>query len=233
MSVSVLITSEFIPSPMMEAEWLAGLPTLRRAELARWPDHRARRLSLLGSRLLAAGLVRLGFCADGLSSLRYLPQSRPTVDLPVDFSLSHCEGRIVCALSTSGRVGIDVERLGDLTAGDFPLYLSAAERAWAGTSAQRFYSVWTRKEAVAKAAGSGGLRDVARVDTSMAEHRAALAGRLWHTPPVPVGRAHIAHLALEDEPCELTVRYISSRELEHKARLPECGTGVAPFRAVL
>ncbi|MFM9917698.1 MAG: 4'-phosphopantetheinyl transferase family protein [Rhizobacter sp.] len=233
MSVSVLITSEFVPSAMVENEWMSGLPKLRRAELARWPDHRARRRSLLGSRLLAEGLVRLGFRSDGLSSLRYFPKARPTLDLPVDFSLSHCEGRIVCALSTSGRVGIDVEGIGNLKAGDFQLYLSAAERAWAGSSARRFYSVWTRKEAVAKAAGSDGLRDVGRVDTSMAEHCAALAGRLWHTPSVPVGRAHIAHLALENEPCELTVRFISSRELEHEALLTKRVSGVNSLRAVL
>jgi 4'-phosphopantetheinyl transferase len=136
------------------------------------------------------------------------------MDLPVDFSVSHCEGLILCALSTGGPVGIDAERLGGLQAGDFLLYLNAAERAWAGHSARRFYSVWTRKEAVAKAAGSGGLRDVARVDTSPATGLCELDGGLWRTLPVPVGRGHVAHLALADGTGEVTLRRVSRQALE-------------------
>jgi 4'-phosphopantetheinyl transferase len=218
MSVTVLIASEFVPSPVIEAAWLARLPAPRRDQIAGWSDRPARHRSLLGSRLLAAGLAGLGFATDGLASLRYLPQSRPTLDLPVDFSLSHCDGRVVCAVSTRGPVGVDVEVLGNLTARDFPLYLSEAERIWAGFDARRFYSVWTRKEAVAKAAGSGGLRDVGRVDTTVAGQRAVLNGRLWRTSVVPVGRRHIAHLAVPDEVDEVTVRRIGRRRLEHDAR---------------
>ncbi|MDL2336803.1 MAG: 4'-phosphopantetheinyl transferase superfamily protein [Pseudomonadota bacterium] len=233
MSVSVLITSEFVITPTLEAEWLDRLPPLRRTEISRWRDDRARQRSLLGSRLLAEGLHRLGYSAAALTSLRYPPQSRPTLDLPVNFSLSHCDGRIVCALSTRGPIGIDVEGLGGLTAGEFRLYLSAAERAWAGRSARRFYSVWTRKEAVAKAAGSRGLRDAARVDTTLTDQRAALEGRLWHTPTVPVGRGYVAHLALADEPCDVTFEHIGRQALERDARPIARDASVAPSCAVL
>ena len=233
MSVTVFIASEFVPSPVIEAAWLARLPAPRRDQIALWPDRPARRRSLLGSRLLAAGLASLGFASDGLESLRYPPQSRPTLDLPVDFSLSHCDGRVVCALSTHGPVGIDVEALGNLTARDFPLYLSEAERIWAGLSARRFYSVWTRKEAVAKAAGSGGLRDVGRVDTTVAGQRATLNGRLWRTSAVPVGRRHIAHLALPEDVDEVTVRRIGRRGLEHDARPAALDAHSGPSHDVL
>lgn len=141
------------------------------------------------------------------------------MDLPVDFSVSHCEGLILCALSTGGPVGIDAEKLGDLDAGDFRLYLNAAERAWAGHSARRFYSVWTRKEAVSKAAGSRGLRDLAGVDTTSARHRAMFNGRLWRTSRVPVGRGHMAHLALADAATSLCIDHISAQALEG-AHLP-------------
>lgn len=212
---------------------MARLPAPRRTEIARWPDGGARRRSLFGSRLLSEGLRRLGYADHGLASLRHPPWSRPTLDLPVDFSLSHCHGRIVCALSTCGPVGVDVEPLGDLTAEDFRLYFSAGERSWAGRSARRFYSVWTRKEAVAKAAGSAGLRDVARVETTAAGPRAVLEGRSWRTPSVPVGRGYIAHLALADEPSEITFRRIGRQALERGARVTAGDVCVAPFCAVL
>jgi len=219
MAVTVLITSDFVPSPVIEAQWLAQLPDVRQAEIAGWPDASARRHTLLGSRLLAEGLRRLGYTGNPLSSLRHPHRGRPTMDLPVDFSVSHCEGLILCALSTGGPVGIDAEKLGDLNAGDFRLYLNAAERAWAGHSAQRFYSVWTRKEAVAKAAGSRGLRDLAGVDTTSARHRAMFNGRLWRTSRVPVGRGHMAHLALANAATRLCIDHISAQALEG-AHLP-------------
>lgn len=233
MSLSVLITPEFVPSPLIEAVWLAQLPSPRRADVSRWPDPAARRRSLLGSRLLAEGLSRLGHHAAGLASLHYPPQSRPTLDLPVDFSVSHCDGLIVCALSTRGPIGVDVEPLGDLTAGDFNLYLSAAERRWAGGSSRRFYSVWTRKEAVAKAAGSRGLRDMARVDTAAGGKQATFEGRLWRTRSIRVGRGYIAHLALADEPDEVAVQQIGRSVLERDARLPAPDPAVASSCAVL
>jgi 4'-phosphopantetheinyl transferase len=139
--------------------------------------------------------------------------ARPTIDLPVDFSVSHCDGRVLCALSTDGPVGVDVEAVGHLQAKDFPLYLSAAERDWAGQSARHFYSVWTRKEAVVKAAGTAGLAAVRGVDTLAGAQRAAFDGQTWHTAEVPVGRGHVAHLALRDRHAPVTLQRISRSRL--------------------
>ncbi len=212
-SVSVLVASEFALSPTLEAEWLSRLPAARREQIDRWPARRDRQRSLLGSQLLGLGLRRLGHPAAALASLRYPHRSRPMLDLPVQFSLAHCEGRVVCALSTAGPVGIDVEALGELTAEDFPLYLSDAERAWAGRSARRFYSIWTRKEAVAKAAGTAGLPALPAVDTTLGSRRAALAGQLWRTAPISLGRGYVAHLALADLRAEVRVEQVSREAL--------------------
>ncbi|MBY0468210.1 MAG: 4'-phosphopantetheinyl transferase superfamily protein [Burkholderiaceae bacterium] len=214
MTVSVLITPEFALPARLEAQWLQDLPLARRTQISAWPDPQVRHRSLIGSRLLDHGLRRLGFAGDVLATLRHPPTSRPTLTLPVDFSLSHGDGRVVCAISTQGTVGIDVEAVGQLVAEEFQLYLSAAERAWAGRSSRRFYSVWTRKEAVVKAASEQGLREVARVDTTPGERLAAYDGRLWHTLAVPVGRRHVAHLALAALPRELAFHRVASSVLE-------------------
>lgn len=196
MPILVLVADDLAVTAAAESRWLADLPQARRDTLAGWPDARARQQSLIGSRLLCQGLQRLGHRGDLLASLRHASGCRPTLDLPVYFSLSHCEGRVICAVSTAGPVGVDVEALGPLTAADFLLYLNAAERAWAGSDARRFLSVWTRKEAVAKAAGSRGLADLAQVDTGAAEQGAEFAGRLFDTVEIPVGEGHLAHLAM-------------------------------------
>jgi 4'-phosphopantetheinyl transferase len=95
-------------------------------------------------------------------------------------------------------VGIDIEKIEPLEACDFPRYLNAAERAWAGSSARRFCTVWTRKEAVAKAAGTAGLACLPAVDTRAGDDRASYAGRLWRTVPLALGAAHVGHVATAD-----------------------------------
>jgi len=195
MVLSVFIAAESMPSATQEARWLAALPAVRAAELSRWADRAARSRSLLGTRLLAHGLRRFGFDAGALASLRHPPRAKPSLDLPLDFSISHSEGCVACVLSTAGPVGIDVEAVGRLTAGEFGRYLTPAERAWAGANSARFYALWTRKEAVAKAAGGRGLADVAQVTVDLVRMTATLHGRRWQTPAVPVGAGHVAHLA--------------------------------------
>ncbi len=217
MSILVLTATEFAVPAALEALWMADLPGLRRDALARWPDARARHQSLIGSRLLGRGLRRMGYRGDVLTSLRHPPCSRPTLDLGVDFSVSHCEGQVLCAVSTSGSVGVDVEAIGSLLAADFPLYLSADERAWAGGDARRFYSVWTRKEAVVKAAGSLGLAAMARIDTRAGMRDAEFAGRSWHIVEIPVGARHLAHLAIAGDdglPVLVAVEHVTQESLK-------------------
>ncbi len=213
MSVSVLITSEFEFSPSLEAEWLRALPPERQGRIRAWPERRDRQRSLLASRLLLESLRRLGHAPTALATLRHPPRSRPTLDLPLQFSLAHCAGRIACAVSTEGAVGVDVEALGRLVAPDFPLYLNPAERAWAGRSARRFYSIWTRKEAVAKAAGTAGLPALPAVDTTPGARRAAFAGRLWRTAPIALGRGWVGHVALADMQSTLSVEHLPESAL--------------------
>ena len=182
--------------PLSEAQeqaCLAALPAARRRELVQWPDARARQRSLLGSRLLQQALLRIGARAETFASLRHPPGARPVVDPPYEFSLAHCEGLVACAVTTDSPVGIDVERLGTLTAGASTLYLSPAERAWAAHDSTRFYTLWTRKEAVAKAAGLRGLRDLRAVEIDGVLAR--VNGTTWHTTALNLGPEFVAQLA--------------------------------------
>jgi 4'-phosphopantetheinyl transferase len=211
MTIIVLIAEEFAPSPAREAAWLAALPKARRVLLQAWPDSGARRRSLLGSRLLRIGLQRLGYPPDAISRLRYAPHGRPTVELPVDFSLSHCIGRTLCALSTTGPVGVDVERIGAITADGFRIYLNATERAWAGDDPRRFYALWTRKEAIVKAAATRGLAQLR--DVAIDRDRATFAGACWRTAQIPLHRDFSAHVAFAARRPALAVFRVGKQEL--------------------
>ncbi|MDF1485069.1 4'-phosphopantetheinyl transferase superfamily protein [Ramlibacter sp. H39-3-26] len=215
MPIAVLISNDSVLSMALEAAWMAELPEPRQAQIARWPSVRARHRSLIASRLLCEGLRQFGHHGTVLASLRYTARGRPSLDLPVDFSISHCDGRIACAVSTDGPVGIDVERVGALTAGDLPRYLNDSERSWVGRDPRRFYTVWTRKEAVAKAAGTDSLADLRDIDTRPAGEGAVFAGRLWQTWALEMGCTHIAHLAFRDRRTHWRATQVSRAWLEH------------------
>ncbi len=202
----------------LERAWLRDLPDARRIELEGWPDTRARQRSLLGSRLLRAGLRQLGFPDDSLASLRYPPHGKPALDLPVHFSLSHCAGRVLCALSRSASVGVDIEPVGTINAAEFRRYLTAGERAWAGDDPRRFASLWTRKEAVVKAAGAQGLAQLHEVRIDGDD--VSLAGSRWHTAPLPVDPGYAAHVA-QAEPFAIPPQMQSCRmrPLRHGASM--------------
>lgn len=214
MPISVLIANDSVLPMALEAAWMDELPLPRRIQVAHWPSARARHRSLIASRLLCEGLRQFGHRGALLTSLRYTPRGRPTLDLPVDFSISHCEGRVACAVSTDGPIGVDVEAIGALTADDFPRYLNDGERAWAGRDPRRFCAVWTRKEAVAKAAGADSLARLRDIDTRPAGEGAAFAGQVWQTSALDMGSAHVAHLALRDRHAPWRATHVSRAWLE-------------------
>jgi 4'-phosphopantetheinyl transferase len=209
MTVLVLAARMLTLTPEREATWLADLPLQRRAQLCTWPDAKARALSLLGTRLLHEGLMRLGF-GRALSLLGYSGRGKPAINLPVSFSLSHCDDLVLCGFSKEGPIGIDVERMGRLKASEFSLYLTQRERLWAGDDSERFYRLWTRKEAILKAADGNDLRLVRGIDA--VETVVGFSGMPWVLADVRLDDGYVASMATaRREPAE--VEWISEDQL--------------------
>lgn len=123
----------------------------------------ARDRSLLARAMLRCLLVEAtGASASGWSfavekSGRPIAHCEQVIE-PPSVSLSHSGGWVACALSGSGGVGIDVEArrldrdfLGISKAAFGPREQEAVEKGGAET----FYRIWTLREAMAKAFGTG------------------------------------------------------------------------------
>jgi 4'-phosphopantetheinyl transferase len=142
------------------------------------------------------------------------PHGRPEVEgSDIQVSVTHSAERVLVAFCRGGRVGVDVERVRtDLdTAGLARMVLSAVERGeLAGADPQAatraFFTYWSRKEALLKAAGCGLRKAMTELAVSPPGAPARL---LWWTgepavPPDPVlldldaGEGWAAALALLD-----------------------------------
>ncbi len=120
--------------------------------LHRWQD---RQDSAIGWRLLQQLAAGRGV------TVRRGVNGRPGTDPPVDVSLSHSGGWIAVGLCGTGRIGVDVETLREVSPSLARRCLSTAELAWLDRAGPgeprslRFARLWTAKEAYLKATGVG------------------------------------------------------------------------------
>jgi len=123
----------------------------------RWQDQHA---SLFGRLLLRYGLIQAGLAAECLSELAYTDKGRAYLpNSPIDFNISHAGAYVVCALSQSARIGIDIEKIKTAMSIDlFENYMTALQWAdiqQAAFKTEAFFQYWTIKESAIKADGRG------------------------------------------------------------------------------
>jgi 4'-phosphopantetheinyl transferase len=199
-----------LPDGLLDG-WLRDLPPARQATLARLRQPHKRRRSLIGTRLLRAALLASGFGAP-LSQLDYPENAKPVLPLPVDFSISHSGVLVACAVAAHGHVGLDVEMLRPMDAQAFRRLLTDEERAQAGTDPRRFFELWSRKEAVIKAWGRGGVWDMPKV--RLRGSAATLDGHRWQLWPLALDAGYAAHLATDRKPAGILLQPVEVSELE-------------------
>lgn len=193
--ISVLFAGDEALSPALETAWMRALSDARRSQIEGLPNPSDRRRSLIASRLLAHGLRAFGENPGTL----------------VHSSASHCPGRVVCAMSAATPLGVDVEPIDANAPGRTSLYLNAAERAVAGDDRRALLRLWTRKEAVAKAAGRRGLRSLPLIDVRA--DTADCAGRSWQLLELDLGPGFVAHLACAAPAPPVRIQSLSAETL--------------------
>ncbi|MBP6861035.1 MAG: 4'-phosphopantetheinyl transferase superfamily protein [Neisseriaceae bacterium] len=135
--------------------------------------------TLKANAILSRGLLRLILAEYGtdthpkgikLMQHRYGKPYLPNSTL--QFSVSHCDSRLMIAVSRTRLIGIDIERLDQKNQGQLADFVLSPEELACHRqrppSAQQAYFLqcWTRKEAYLKAIGTGLVNHLQRVDTS-------------------------------------------------------------------
>lgn len=145
-----------------ESDCALALPTLPEQVQMR----AARYLSPLSRRNLIATRARLKAVVESLGLdqelLDVAENGRPYYrDQSIEFNLTHSHDRAVLAISREKAwregLGVDLEwteRSVDVVAVG-RRFFTPEEHAWVGTDRQRFFHIWTRKEAVLKSNGIG------------------------------------------------------------------------------
>jgi 4'-phosphopantetheinyl transferase len=140
--------------------FLSGEEQLRAARF-HTSQHRGRFIVAHGAlRSILAGYTNV---EPGSIRLATTPTGKPFIPgMSLGFNLSHSDGLAICAVTSAGEIGADVERIrptddADLLVEQF--FAAAEQRQYRTLDAREriaaFYSIWTRKEAFVKATGAG------------------------------------------------------------------------------
>jgi 4'-phosphopantetheinyl transferase len=171
-----------------------------------WQDQQLR----INSKLLLTALLK-HFQLDNivtLDDLHYTPANRPFFDINFDFSTAHSGNISICAGSMQGSVGIDIEHIKPVDVNDYKEQFTDNEWAFLMRAADKnmaFYTLWTRKEALLKAIGSGVHIPFSSVDVT--KEFAHYGNKMYYLYPIHIDTNYIAHVASDAVQNMIEVRF--------------------------
>lgn len=218
--VHVVYTHMSVTEPANElvAYWMPQMPPVIREKInqyRRWQDAQC---CLFGKALLQRCL-QCWYPSCSLYQLEYTSYNRPYINQGnLDFNISHSGAYIVCAISDTCRVGIDIEEMRNI---DFDIYSTQfPQQEWqvintAADKRKAFYRSWTQLEALIKANGKGlsiPLKTI-QVNNGMAQ----VEDKQWYLQELALSDQYACHLALDILP--VSIQY-DSLSLQTAGALP-------------
>jgi 4'-phosphopantetheinyl transferase len=194
-----------LPADIIE-RLLANMPAdlrYRTEKYRRWQDAYG---FFFGKYLLRTALIDAGFPAD-FERIRYTRFRRPYLPDGPDFNISHSGCRAVCAFSSGGRVGIDLEEINDLPIHDYKTHFTAAE--WdniikSPSPVPTFYQYWTAKESVLKADGRGLGLPLAGLDVTGIV--VTIDNYAWNIREISAFPNYACHVAFDGTGCDMEIK---------------------------
>ncbi len=190
-------------------KWLALLSEEKQAAVQRLLHYNNRVTSLLG-------LYLLNECAqdDAVPHFKLNDVQHPEAGKPFwkqanffyDFNISHSANFIMVAASTTLKVGMDVEQIKPLKNLNFKRIMSADELVKIKKTPALFFDLWSKKEAVVKAANTIGLARMFSVE--LKQNMAILDETAWHLKNINLGEEYAINLASSEPVDELIVKQI-------------------------
>lgn len=197
----------------LEHEYLAMMPPGIRASILRYRRWQDRQATLFGKLLLLRAL-RTVFRDSGAQALELLQvpkYGKPFIPGGPEFNISHSEEVVVLALTPSGAVGIDIEKIRAVDVEDFSRYLPEVANLPGKHDADRvhnlFFDCWTKKEAVLKGCGKGLLAPLEQV--AINGDTAFFNETKWFLRRLPIAKGYCCHVATDKPLAHVAVERVN------------------------
>lgn len=149
-------------------EKLRWLPEEQRKRILAYKSIHDRQLRLQGKLLVGEVLNRLGLENYSAADIKYDAYNRPfIINNGVNFNVSHSGDVVLCAGIANGKIGVDIEHIKPIDVADVKDVFM--EEEWnvivdCDDPVMTAYRLWTRKEAILKAAGKGVLGEPSSIN---------------------------------------------------------------------
>ncbi|WP_435261631.1 4'-phosphopantetheinyl transferase family protein [Tenacibaculum sp. nBUS_03] len=163
----------------------------RLSKFRRWQDAYT---YLYGKLLLKKSMLQFGYDYS-LESIKTTEHGKPYFEnSSFSFNISHSEEYVVCAISNDEKVnlGIDIEKVKPIKIDGFSAVFSPEEKKEID-SYNKFYTCWTRKEAIVKADGRGLTIPLNTINTLKLSTK--LDNEKYYLSKVDINEGYIAHIA--------------------------------------
>lgn len=226
MSVSVLyykVSPENISSVAQSEQlmaWRAELAENKQLRLKKLRQPADQLLSLAGLQLLKSGIT--GFSSDvfSLSDIIFPESGKPYLNQAltrghIDFNISHSGDIVCCVISDNSKVGIDIELHRPIYSATMKKYLKKHPVKKTTDEAAQFFSLWTQKEAIIKAANIGSIHNMDEISLqSQPDLRGGLyKNHFWNCYPVEImsdnsNNEYTCHVASSEIISEIKVEQV-------------------------
>lgn len=215
MSVSILyykVTPEKISSAQLSElinTWSEELPEQKQHQISKLRQQNDQVLSLAGLQLLKLGMQEFADIPFSLKHLQFPEKSKPFISGSlkgkVDFNISHSGDIACCIISDSIKVGIDIELHRQITAATINKYLSESTAKYEKPEAdnkQKFFNLWTKNEAIIKAANYGSIYSMNEI--TLKQHTGLYQDHLWYFYPININsedmnKEYTCHIACSEK----------------------------------
>lgn len=176
-------------------KYLNELPVSIREKIRSYRYWQDAERSLAGHILLIKGLEALDIRGYSLAQLKYSAYQKPYFEGRTNFNITHSGQYVLCAISDTDKVGVDVEEIREIPLIDFTQFFYDEEWQAVLNSANQlhaFYTLWTKKEAFLKVIGSGLNVPVNQV--VIKDNSIYWKDERWYLHEIPLDPTHVSWL---------------------------------------
>lgn len=200
--------------PVFYNAYLASVPVFLREDICRYHRWEDQQRNLFGKLLLRTALQEIGSHLT-LENILYTGYQKPYFTGEVNFNISHSGDYVICAVSETEIVGVDIEEIKSISFSDFDSEFSAVELAMiysAPDSLNAFYHLWTQKEAFLKALGKG--LQVPLREVHVQRGKIDFNQKTWHLTNATFDESHPLHLCTDKSNVVVNLKRVDMMKTE-------------------
>jgi 4'-phosphopantetheinyl transferase len=190
-------------SAALIGSFLHRLPPHKADALARLGDSKQATASVLGLILLGQAAEQLNVVDFSYKKINFSPTQKPTCSNGIEFNITHSENIVACAVSLSTALGIDSETTDERNPRLLHHVFNDNELAQIKSGARSSLELWVKKEAVAKATGSGVLAMKAIV---LDQERASCNNQSWYLQRLALDVNDVSYLACQEKNPDISLQ---------------------------